>query len=282
MTDFLQANPLTLHHAFNDVGRDFVMGDLHGCRAMLDTLLDHVRFDPATDRLFSVGDLVDRGPDSAGCLELLVEPWFFPVLGNHDAMLLAYWSPMSGERQRMYRDSFLCNPGMEWVFSAHDLADQYVPLLERLPFVRVVGEGAQRFQILHAERRDNYGDACLSDADLDNSISKVWDHLHQIGGFGDIGDWRDHLLWGRSYIQAEQPNLFRRLETLDFTGHTPAVHPKHPESVIQIGKQVYLDTGAFAAHPESLAGLTLWDVHGDQVWRLLGNDQVLNCRRSVS
>ncbi|UBU63650.1 metallophosphoesterase [Acidithiobacillus ferrooxidans] len=155
MTAFLQDNPLVIHHASNPDGRDFVVGDLHGCRAMLDTMMTHVGFDPAKDRLFSVGDLVDRGPDSVGCLELLLEPWFFPVLGNHDAMLLAYWSTGSGERQNIYRDAFQYNGGTIWAYPVRDLADQFVPLLENLPFVRVVGDGEHRFQVLHAERRDN-------------------------------------------------------------------------------------------------------------------------------
>jgi hypothetical protein len=47
-------------HAANGRGRDFIVGDLHGCRAMLDALLVHVGFDPDRDRLFSVGDLMDR------------------------------------------------------------------------------------------------------------------------------------------------------------------------------------------------------------------------------
>ncbi|MBU2773296.1 hypothetical protein HMI48_05070 [Acidithiobacillus ferrooxidans] len=120
MSSFLQDNPLAIHHASNPEGRDFVVGDLHGCRAMLDTLLAHARFDLAKDRLFSVGDLVDRGPDSIGCLELLRESWFFPVLRNHDAMLLAFWSePCAGDvRQIVYRRAFGFNRAIEWASCA--------------------------------------------------------------------------------------------------------------------------------------------------------------------
>ena len=69
--DFLQTQPAVIHHDTNINAHDFIVGDLHGCRAMLDTLLAHVGFDGSRDRLFSVGDLVDRGPDSEGCLDLL-------------------------------------------------------------------------------------------------------------------------------------------------------------------------------------------------------------------
>lgn len=68
---FLKSQPTVIHHSTNTQGRDFIVGDMHGCRAMIDTLLAHVGFDGSRDRLFSVGDLVDRGPDSEGCLDLL-------------------------------------------------------------------------------------------------------------------------------------------------------------------------------------------------------------------
>lgn len=72
----------------NPNGRDFVVGDLHGCIAEFETLLNRLRFDFQKDRMFSVGDLVDRGPDSMACLGLLREPWFFAVMGNHEDMML--------------------------------------------------------------------------------------------------------------------------------------------------------------------------------------------------
>ena len=46
----------------NTRGRDFVVGDLHGCFDHLRVMLEHIQFNRVTDRLFCVGDLVDRGP----------------------------------------------------------------------------------------------------------------------------------------------------------------------------------------------------------------------------
>lgn len=48
----------------NILGRDFVVGDIHGEFSKLSKLLSLVGFDEHSDRLFSVGDLVDRGPES--------------------------------------------------------------------------------------------------------------------------------------------------------------------------------------------------------------------------
>ena len=67
----------------------YIVGDLHGCRALLDEQLLAVNFDTRRDLLVSVGDLIDRGPDSLACLRLLKEPWFRCVRGNHEEMALA-------------------------------------------------------------------------------------------------------------------------------------------------------------------------------------------------
>ena len=70
------------------LGRDFVVGDIHGAFDILMKALEAVGFNPKTDRLFSVGDLVDRGNYSQLALEFLSEPWVFAVRGNHEQMLL--------------------------------------------------------------------------------------------------------------------------------------------------------------------------------------------------
>ncbi len=70
-------------------GRAFFIGDLHGERRQLSQLLSAVNFAPERgDRVICVGDLIDRGQDSVACLDLLEVPWFYAVLGNHEAMLL--------------------------------------------------------------------------------------------------------------------------------------------------------------------------------------------------
>ena len=75
--------------ARNRAGRDIAVGDIHGCFSHLSRALNSIGFKPTVDRLFSVGDLVDRGPQSAQVLGWLQKPWFYAVCGNHDLMALS-------------------------------------------------------------------------------------------------------------------------------------------------------------------------------------------------
>ncbi|MDR2214385.1 MAG: metallophosphoesterase [Nevskiaceae bacterium] len=72
--------------ALNTTGRDFAVGDIHGHFSLLAAGLRAIKFDESRDRLFSVGDLVDRGPESAQVTDWLVKPWFHAVRGNHEVM----------------------------------------------------------------------------------------------------------------------------------------------------------------------------------------------------
>lgn len=69
----------------------YLIGDVQGCDAALQRLLDEISFSPSRDTLYLLGDLVNRGPDSAAVLRRLMRYGASArcLLGNHDLHLLA-------------------------------------------------------------------------------------------------------------------------------------------------------------------------------------------------
>lgn len=90
-------------------GKDYVVGDIHGCYSLLNFALEQLNFDYQKDRLISLGDIIDRGPESHLCIKLLEQSWFKAISGNHESMFCNF------EKDKT---TFLMNGG-EWIFK-HD------------------------------------------------------------------------------------------------------------------------------------------------------------------
>ena len=91
----------------------YAIGDVHGCSDSLRALLDRLPLDPDRDRLWLVGDLVNRGPDNVGVLrwaretEARMGARFVAVLGNHDVHLLARAAGVAAPREKDTLDDLL-------------------------------------------------------------------------------------------------------------------------------------------------------------------------------
>lgn len=201
----------------NRFGRDFVIGDLHGHLPALRDALAARHFIPGRDRLFSVGDLVDRGPDSPGAVALMRETWFHAVRGNHEDMLLR---TVAGEGTRI-ADVWRQNGGewglAGWVPNAE--AHAAATLLEGLPWaITLHHRSGLRVGICHAE-------CPVNDWGL-------------IPGLGADTERCRAMLWARERIRL--PDL-PPVAGIDLTIHGHTVVPRP----LLLGNALFLETGIY-------------------------------------
>lgn len=111
----------------------YAIGDIQGCYDSLRRLLDLCAFDPAADRLWLVGDLVNRGPKSLETLRLIksLGPAALTVLGNHDLYLMMVAE--GGAKFRAKDDT------LQPIFDAPDCAE-LIHWLRQQPLCHTEGE----------------------------------------------------------------------------------------------------------------------------------------------
>jgi bis(5'-nucleosyl)-tetraphosphatase (symmetrical) len=120
----------------------WAIGDIQGCHDELTRLIDKLRFDPAQDKLWFCGDLVNRGGQSLAVLRLIksLAPNVVVALGNHDLSLLAI-----AERKR--EDQARVNPELREILFAPD-RDELLGWLRKQSLLHV--DRALNFAIVHA------------------------------------------------------------------------------------------------------------------------------------
>lgn len=222
-----------LHFSANATGRDFVVGDIHGCYDLLMKALDALSFDPTRDRLFSCGDLIDRGPDNVKCLNLLFEPWFASVKGNHEDMM--FDSLINNNRN--HEEVWMYNGG-SWMCSEDrgEMIALAKAAYDKMPLVITVGEGPSRFNVIHAEITHHDGDI-VTDSMIDKELTRQWP-------FDENDEY--NMLWGRYVVRSKNEGSLNVNEviqsptemSLTFCGHTPVRKP------CRVHQQVFIDTGA--------------------------------------
>ena len=125
----------------------WLVGDLHGCFARLMAALRERKFDPYQDLLLSVGDLNDRGPQSAECLDLLRYRWVYAVRGNHEQMAL---EALADGDMRLWE----LNGGDWYTQRAASQKQRLTALIarcRRLPLIIELHSGEQVHVIAHAD-----------------------------------------------------------------------------------------------------------------------------------
>ena len=207
----------------NDKGRDFVCGDIHGCFDDLEAELEKIGFDKTTDRLFCVGDLIDRGPKSELAIYYMRSPWFYSIMGNHENMFLMANINFPGHNINF--QNHIINGG-GWAYKmAADKFDAMLDAIDKLPLIIQVGDVI----IAHA---------ALPSVESLEEIEK------------DPISYINTVIWFRG----EYPPV--KIEGINkvYVGHSIIRRPE------QTGKYINIDTGAFLRYMARDGKLTVLEL----------------------
>lgn len=227
------------HLEKNTRGRDFAVGDLHGMFTHLENALEALEFDQERDRLLSVGDLIDRGPESHRALEFLDRSWFFSVQGNHERLLL------DSEADADMACTWVALNGGEW-WRDVPKADQakFRRRMRQLPYLLEVETDLGKVGIVHA----------------DIPLELNWqDFVEKLGTDERL---RDYAVWSRKRINlSESSGEVPPVEGIDLVimGHTPLQQAVHAANIY------YLDTGAAYADVLSEAKLSILQIQPERL-----------------
>ena len=185
----------------------YVIPDIHGGLLTFRALLRQIdlRFG---DRLYLLGDFIDRGPDSKGVLDTILELLAVghdvrPLLGNHEAMLLEMvrgtiddysWHWMTAWGLHTLQSFGLTNP--------EELPDRYLHFLEQLPCLRTDGD----YVLVHAGL----------DMNVRDPLSQTSPQLMVWGGQSPYGS---ELLPGKTIITGHRIRPLAQIMASLSTGH---------------------------------------------------------------
>jgi serine/threonine protein phosphatase 1 len=205
----------------------YAIGDIHGCARTLDALLDEIQAGVG-DTLVFVGDYVDRGPDSRGVIERLLQleatawngqgPVCVFLRGNHDQMMLDYVDGR-GDYELWRVNGGLTTLESYAVGGEVQIPPAHIAFLRWTSFVY----DSPDFAFVHAGM---------------DPRRTVAENLVQ----GDI----QTFLWSREHLKAD----LSKWEKAVVCGHTPVTEP------IDLPQLIGIDTGAVFATRPGLGRLT--------------------------
>jgi len=203
----------------------YAIGDIHGGCRTFHTLLDTLAL-KHSDRLYLMGDYVDRGNDSKGVLDIILQLMdagydVRPIRGNHDDMMLRAFTGVhddfSWHWEKGWGQFTLASFGVE---SLYQVPVRYLTLLDALPSILMEDD----FIFVHA----------ALDMTKDDPITETTE---------------TEMLWGDVLSSTPKKLGGRKL----VTGHT--IRPIPLIEISMMTNRIYLDNGAFTNQRPDLGNL---------------------------
>lgn len=204
---------LIQHYEKNLAGRDYAVGDIHGHFNRLRQAIEAIGFDTERDRLFSVGDLVDRGPQAEQALDWLALPWFHAVRGNHEDYAIRH--SLTG---RVDVENYRMNGGGWFLDMAEARQKEFGLAFNELPYAMEIETDNGLVGVLHAACPVH--DWNLLSAALQKKAVRM------------------NAIWSRERLQSLDATVVRNIYAV-VVGHTPL------QEVVALGNIVHIDTGGW-------------------------------------
>ncbi|ESQ15061.1 MAG TPA: symmetrical bis(5'-nucleosyl)-tetraphosphatase [Chromatiaceae bacterium] len=205
----------------------YAVGDIQGCYDELRALLDRIGFDPISDKLWLVGDLVNRGPESLSVLRYVkaLGEQAVTVLGNHDLHLLALAAG---------NDRYAGKSNLDAILAAPD-RDDILHWLRHRPLMHI--DEQKRFAMIHAGLPPQWdlaqARACAAEVEVELQGPGHTEFLHAM--YGNEPDGWSADLSGTERLRFIT-NCFTRLRYCDLEGklllNEKAVPGNQPEHAI--------------------------------------------------
>lgn len=198
-------------------GRDFIVGDLHGTLSRFMAALRAAGFDEdAGDRVFLVGDLVDRGPESFRMLELLAQHWVHAVRGNHEQLLIDFAEGIYTDKQ-----NYIANGGAWALTLTKPELTAFADAFRALPLAIELDTEHGLVGIVHAD--------CPFP-----TFAEIEGELAAGPGFR-FDNVTSCLMWNRGRIDGHFDGLVTDVRAV-VVGHTPV------DNWTSLGNHIYIDT----------------------------------------
>lgn len=201
----------------NEKGRDLIVGDIHGCYTKLGMAMRSIGFDPEVDRLFSVGDLVDRGPESISAIEFLSHDFVHAVAGNHEDMAIRW------PNGHMDAGNYAANGGAWMIALDRETQREVAATFSALPIAIELETETGTVGIVHAECP--FGTWQEFTRSLESQVSST-QKLQSI---------IDAAQWSRNRIQSLDESRVGGVVAV-VVGHTPM------DRMTSLGNTIFIDT----------------------------------------
>ena len=219
----------------------YVMADIHGQKVWFDDILQQISFG-VNDKLYILGDVIDRGPDGITLLQQIKDdPRMLMLLGNHEYMMLkAVKHPNDAKARYLW----YLNGGSPTYEAYEELTesekDALIRYLMRLPLNRRITLKGKKYLLVHGAPEEWY-DICYKTDHISKRHFAVWTRIP-----------------AHKPIEQDICIIFGHTTTRHFAGNKPKMHIWKRND----GKLIGMDCGcSYGGLPGQLGCLRLDDMH---------------------